>query len=244
MKQVQLPKNVERVADDEIFSFSCHNKVSCFTDCCRHLELALTPYDTLRLKQNLKMHSSNFLDRYVIVEKLPTDIFPRYYLTMIDDGNVSCVFVTPEGCSVYPDRPGACRAYPMGRAAMRGKKNQLEQFFVLLHEQHCKGFKEDHQQTPLQYCTDQGLDYYNTMNDHLVVLLQHQKIREGMVLTDEQTDLYTLALYNLDSFREKLFAGELPNSNLSDEQKEELKNDEKLLLFGISWLKEQFFPNS
>ena len=35
------------------FSFACHPDVPCFTKCCSDLDLALTPYDVLRLKNRL-----------------------------------------------------------------------------------------------------------------------------------------------------------------------------------------------
>ena len=36
-------------ATDRPFTFACHPGVPCFTECCRELDLALTPYDVLRL---------------------------------------------------------------------------------------------------------------------------------------------------------------------------------------------------
>lgn len=241
MKLPMMPKNLARVADDEEFGFSCHSGVRCFTHCCSHLELALTPYDVLRLKNALTINSQEFLDRYVIIEQEEEDIFPRLYLTMVDDGNVSCVFVTKSGCTVYADRPGACRAYPMGRASMRKEHNRLEEFYVLLNEDHCKGFEESPRQTPLQYCKEQGLDTYNRINDAMVPLLQHDKIRQGMRLSKEQSELYVSCLYNLDSFRERLFAGKLQGAPVTAKLQEELKDDEKLLLYGITWLQDTFF---
>jgi len=245
MKLPMMPRNLSRVADDESFAFDCHSKVRCFTQCCRHLELALTPYDVLRLKKGLKLHSRELLDRYVIIEMEEDDVFPRYYLTMVDDGQASCVFVTQRGCSVYKDRPGACRAYPMGRASMRKADNRLEEFYVLLREDHCKGFEEGHQQTPVEYCRSQELDVYNAKNDALVSIQQHDDIRKGKKLSPHQAELYTLALYDLDSFRAKLLAGQFSHpENLSAEQQEELKDDEKLLAFAIDWLHRELFAKS
>jgi len=245
MKLPMMPRNLSRVADNEVFSFACHNNVRCFTHCCRHLELALTPYDVLRLKNALKLHSREFLDRYVIIEMDEEDAFPRYYLTMVDDGNASCVFVTSTGCSVYQDRPGACRAYPMGRASMRRENDTLEEFYVLLKEDHCNGFEEKTSQTPLQYCRDQELDRYNEKNDALIGIQQHENIRRGQHLSPEQSKLYTLALYDLDTFRAKLFAGELATPEpLSTPHLKELNKDENLLEFGITWLQSVLFPSS
>ena len=73
------------VAEQEL-TFACHPGVSCFTECCRELDLALTPYDVLRLKRHLQLKSGQFLERYVIIEWEDGQLFPTYYLTMVDDG--------------------------------------------------------------------------------------------------------------------------------------------------------------
>ena len=236
MDQLQLPENVSRIQNDETFSFSCHPKVDCFTDCCKQLELALTPYDVLRLKEETKLDSSSFLDRYVIQEQEKEDVFPRLYLTMVDDGQASCVFVAKTGCTVYPGRPGACRAYPMGRAAMRKDNNRIEEFFVLLKEPHCHGFQEQGEQTTESYSKGQGLQIYNSFNDKVAVLLQHEKIRQGMKLTEEQIQFFILALYDIDAFRKQLDKRTLPHQETYSAKKEACKDDEQLLLFGIDWL--------
>jgi len=236
MDPLQLPENVSRIKDGDTFTFSCHPKVDCFTNCCKQLELALTPYDVLRLKQETKLDSRAFLDQYVIQEQEQEDVFPRFYLTMIDDGQASCVFVAKTGCTVYPGRPGACRAYPMGRAAMRKDNNQIEEFFVLLKEPHCHGFREREEQTTERYSKGQGLSVYNKFNDKVAALLQHEKIRQGMQLTKKQIEFFILALYDIDSFRKRLDKGKLPHLDSYSTKKEICKDDERLLLFGIDWL--------
>ncbi len=236
MAQLQLPKDVTRIASDEAFCFACHPQVRCFTDCCRQLELALTPYDVLRLKQETQLNSTSFLERYVIREQESEDAFPRFYLTMVDDGQASCVFVAETGCTVYSGRPGACRTYPMGRAAIRESNNSLTEFFVLLREPHCNGFEENEPQTALKYCNDQGLEEYNNCNDKVAIVLQHDKIRTGMQLSKEQTEYFVLALYDLDRFRTLLDQGNLPQQEDYSACKDACKDDETLLLYGIQWL--------
>lgn len=239
MEQLYLPKNVRRIEADETFTFSCHPGVTCFTDCCRQLELALTPYDVLRLTRETGMNSREFIDQYVIHEQEEEDSFPRFYLTMVDDGRVSCVFVSDKGCTVYEGRPGACRAYPMGRAAVRQADNSMEEFFVLLQEAHCHGFQEQEEQNSARYSTEQGLTEFNKFNDSVATLLQHDKIRQGLKLTQKQIKLFKLALYDLDSFREQLQAGTLPGSDKFNNDTH--KENEQLLLFGIEWLHQELF---
>ena len=236
MEELLLPNTVTRIETDEVFAFRCHAGIDCFTHCCRQLELALTPYDVLRLKKSTASRQSDFLDRYVIIEKEGCDTFPRLYLTMVDDGRESCVFVGSQGCTVYEDRPGACRAYPMGRATSHGK----DEFFVLLREEHCHGFGEDLCQIPAQYSQEQGLLVYNRFNDAVATILQHERIRQGMVLSRQQTDLYLLSLFNLDAFREKILTGQLPHAALDANARQALQGDEALLLFAVDWLHAAF----
>lgn len=244
MKQPLLPRNVERMEEGETFRFSCHPSVPCFTDCCRQLELALTPYDVLRLKKGCGLRSEEFLDRYVIMEQEEDETFPRFYLTMVDDGRASCVFVADSGCTVYQDRPGACRAYPLGRAAIRQADNSMEEFFVLLQEGHCQGFQEQQGQDAGSYSTEQGLPTYNRFNDAVAALLQHEQIRQGKRLSGGQIEHFILALYNLDRFRTLLLTGELPETEEPDEAtRDRLFDDEELLLYAIDWLQDILFKN-
>ncbi|WP_136808025.1 YkgJ family cysteine cluster protein [Desulfosediminicola flagellatus] len=240
MARPHFPESVYRLKPDESYCFACHPEVACFTECCRMLELALTPYDILRLRRGTGLSSQQLHDQYIIEERGEQDMFPKFYLTMVDDGRASCVFVGKDGCKIYTHRPGACRAYPLGRAAVRTRSGELKQHFVLLKENHCKGFDEPQEQTPQIYSKDQGLTEYNAYNDALAGLIQHDQIRQGKFMPNkEQLALYTLALHNLDVFREKLVSGEL---NVTSYPEEIVLDDEKLLLYAIDWLKIIFFP--
>lgn len=235
-----LPANVQRIDTHESFTFDCRPGNSCFTECCRRLELTLSPYDVLRLCQATGLQSDVFLDRYVIVEQEQEDVFPRFYLTMVDDGKESCVFVSQKGCTVYEHRPGACRTYPMGRAVIR-QGDTLSEFFVLLKEKHCLGFSNDTPHTAESYSRTQKLEPYNRFNDALVAIIQHEKVRAGMTLSKEQVNSFILALYNLDQFRQQLEAGKLDHTKANEFTNLSEWDNETLLLYGIAWLKHVLF---
>jgi len=239
----ELPEHFQPLADDKKFCFACHPGVPCFTECCRQLDLALTPYDVLRLKNRLKLHSGEFLEQYVIIEWEEGMIFPACFLTMVDDGSASCVFVTDQGCSVYEDRPGACRAYPVGRGASRMGDGTVKEQFVLVKEPHCRGFHEDPEQTAAGYFLDQGLATYNRFNDQLMELLQHPRIHFGFRPTKAQLDQYILALYNPDSFRQEMADDRISmNRPLSPMELTAMAgDDEELLQLGVRWLMQEFF---
>ncbi len=199
--EIQLPDHIHQLADGETFTFSCHPGVRCFTECCRELELALSPYDVLRLSRELGISDQQFLDDYTIIECEGTDTFPRVYLGMVDDGRASCPFITDKGCRVYEGRPAPCRTYPLGRGAWRDGNGHPQTFYVLQHEEHCKGFAEHDQQTVKEWIAGQGLSEYYKANDMLIPLLQHEMLKKGYRPTFDQQQLYLTTLYNLENFR-------------------------------------------
>lgn len=203
MGDISLPQNVRRLGDNETFRFSCHPQVACFTDCCHQLDLALSPYDVLRLRLALGISAADFLERYAMVEKTDADTFPQLFLAMVDDGKASCPFVNEKGCAVYHDRPGACRTYPVGRGASLDDKGRQSELFVLLAEPHCQGYANGPEVSLHEWIADQEVAVYNEFNDLLMAILQHHRIKEGFRPDDRQQERYLSVLYNLDAFRQE-----------------------------------------
>jgi len=244
MTAPSLPDHFQPVSADRELMFACHPGIACFTQCCRELDLALTPYDVVRLKRRLRLASGQFLDQYVIVEWDEQCVFPSCYLTMVDDGRASCVFVDSRGCSVYGDRPGSCRAYPVGRGAARGGDGFPVESLVLLNEPHCRGFAEASRQTVQAYLLSQDLEIYNRFNDALLPVVQHASIQTGVFRPSRlQLDQYMLALYDMDHFRQEMANGRVAlTSPLSPAELSGLAgDDEQLLLLGIRWLLQEWF---
>ncbi|MGD9948791.1 MAG: YkgJ family cysteine cluster protein [Desulfobulbus sp.] len=240
----QLPEQFQTITANQQITFACHPGISCFTECCRELDLALTPYDVLRLKRHLQLKSGQLLDKYVIIEWEEGQLLPTYYLTMVDDGRASCVFVENAGCTVYADRPGSCRAYPVGRGATRQENGEPLESLVLVQEPHCQGFAEAQQQSVADYLRDQGLKEYNRFNDALLPLIQHPTIQDGSFRPSrKQLDQYTLALYDLDQFRNDMVEGRIAlNGPLNPTQLAGIAgDDEELLLLAIRWLMQEFY---
>ena len=234
----KFPEQITQLIPGDTFSFLCHDRVSCFTDCCRELELVLTPYDVLRLRQATGLSSSTLHERYIVEEHEAEGIFPRFYLTMVDNGKASCVFVNDEGCSIYHHRPGACRTYPLGRGTTR-KADKVGEQFILLQEPHCRGFQEKTVQTVQSFMTSQNLEPFNRFNDRLTAITQHRAIKDGMRPTDEQIRLYRLALYDLDTFRAQLADNRIEPPQAIPEAVYE--NDELLLEFALQFVERHLF---
>ncbi len=228
--------------DDGSFCFDCHPGVPCFTECCRELNLVLTPYDILRLKNCLELHAEAFLDRYTEVRPNEQNGLPMVYLLMNDDPRRTCPFVSPRGCRVYAHRPSACRTYPLARAsrthAVHGAV--LEKYY-LLREDHCQGFAENRRWSVKQWVSGQGLPPYHEMNNHWMEIATDRRIQGG--LNDKQLQMFYLASYDLDRFRKFIFSGRFFDLFVvSDREREQLEQDQEALLrFAFRWLRFSLF---
>lgn len=81
---------------EDSFRFACHDRLDCFTRCCRDIAIFLTPYDILRLKKSLGISSEAFLRNYTATLVSEAGL-PVVLLKMRDDAAKSCPFVTPQG---------------------------------------------------------------------------------------------------------------------------------------------------
>ena len=227
------------------FRFDCHPEVPCFTECCADLNLALTPYDILRLKNRLNMESAQFLDQYTEPSLDQDHRLPRVRLRMNDGGRKPCPFVTEKGCRVYEDRPSACRIYPLGRATAKsrgGTSSVIERFF-LVKEEHCKGFDESREWTVVDWTSDQGLDSYQKFNDLWMEIVTHQgSIGTGDAAT-RNIQMFFMASYNLEAFRRFVFKSSfLQSFEVDPDTVERIRQDEEALLeFAIKWIRFALF---
>jgi Fe-S-cluster containining protein len=226
---------------EEGFQFACHPSVACFNVCCRDLHLVLTPYDVLRLKRALGLESGRFLEEYTIPEADPHWGIPVVKMRMLDREDRPCPFVRPEGCSVYPDRPAACRTYPLGRAARQALGSegpQKEERYFLVREPHCLGFQENKRWSLAGWLSDQGLAEYNAWTDRWMAFLSRYRPGAGRDLLDAHWKMFYMACYSLDRFREFVFGTRLLLLvDVPDERVQRMRtSDEELLSFALDWL--------
>lgn len=226
---------------DATFQFACYPGVACFNECCRMLELALTPYDVLRLKKHLDLSGAAFLEQYAVVEQETPGRLPTVFLGMIDDGRGSCPFVKKSGCSVYPDRPGACRTYPLGRGAYHIADGSVEELYVLLTEPHCLGGNENECQSAAGWMASQGLEIYNRYNDLTMTIMHHEKVRAGHDFTRDQIAAYLLGLYKLEEFRAALERKNVSLPTSLAAANPEMLEDLAQLDLGIQWVHHELF---
>ena len=58
------PVDPVHLTPESKFNFRCHKDISCFNKCCGDLDIFLTPYDIIRIKNSLKITSSQLLDNH------------------------------------------------------------------------------------------------------------------------------------------------------------------------------------
>ena len=111
------PVMPEMFDGDKVIQFSCHKGIACFNACCKNIDISLTPYDILRLKRRLGITSTEFLELFTLPYEIEKDGIAGVKLRPVEGGS-ACQFMTDEGCSVYEDRPTACRYYPVALLSM------------------------------------------------------------------------------------------------------------------------------
>lgn len=237
----------EQLSRGSRFKFSCHKGVKCFTDCCRGIDIMLTPYDILTMRKKLNLSSEEFLAVFTTPQMLEKAELPIVTLKLLDDERQSCPFVDDkEGCAIYEERPTTCRYYPIGvgNLSYSGEKGEKDEFFFTVKESHCFGFEEDKEWTVGEWREDQGVDIRDEVNDGWMELVVRKKsLPPSMRLTEESRKMFFLACYNIDKFREFVFKSTfLQRYEIPQDKIKEIENDDvKLLQFGFEWLKASFF---
>ncbi len=235
-------KSLPELKPGEKFRFACHPDVPCFNACCSDLTLMLTPYDALRLRRALGITASDLIDHFATRFTAPDTGFPMLHLKMREERLKRCPFVSPQGCKVYADRPGACRTYPLGRATRLDEAGQVVEQFFVVREPHCRGFEEVAEWDAPGWLTDQDLARYNHFNDRYMRLMALAR-GKGAALSAKQAQMVWLAQYQPDAFQEFIAKMGLFNLVEIDDARRErvMADEEETLAFGLDWLELAFF---
>jgi Fe-S-cluster containining protein len=241
------PSNVlpQKYTLDSKIKFRCHPGVSCFTACCGNIDIIVTPFDILRLRKYLNLPASEFLLRFttpMLIEK--TDM-PGVKIHLDENGR--CPFVTDEGCTIYPERPSACRYYPVGMANFHegGQEGvDSEQFFFLVKEPHCKGHEEDKTWTIREWRVDQGVDLCDEMNrEWLELVMRRKSFGFQATLSEQAKKMFFMVSTDLDKFRDFIFTSSfLDIYEIDQETLDKIKEDDiALLRFSYKYLASSLF---
>ena len=233
-------KEYPRLTKDSKFKFNCHKNISCFNKCCSDVNIFLTPYDVIRLKNKLNISSQEFLDKYSFLPIDENQNHPVVMLKMNSNEIKSCPFVGDDGCTVYNDRPWPCRMYPLGVASPKSDLNDdEEEFYFMLEEPVCQGYKEDKEWNVDKWMADQDVNEYSEMGELFKEISLHSFFSKGKHLDPAKLEMFFTVCYNIDKFREFVFDSTFLNRFVVDEEiiKKIKDEDKELLIFGFNWLK-------
>lgn len=217
---------------DDTFAFKCDSTVDCYNSCCSDVTIFLNPLDVARLRRALGISSTLFLKEYTHLVISPTSGLPAVVLKMSADETKVCPFVSDQGCSVYETRPFSCRLYPLD------SEQGVEYTFVVRPDT-CHGLSEPDQWTIERWRKDQGLYEYDELDHNLKDVMTADQVWEHKIEDSRMQDMFRMALYDLDRFREFIFESSFLNKFQVDEDiLEKIREDDvALLYFAGQWLR-------
>ena len=230
---------------DSEFRFHCHEGISCFNACCRNSDITLMPYDILRLKRRMGMTSSQWVGQYTLPFPMDAHEMPGLRLST-KPGTAECVFLEETGCSVYSDRPTACRYYALGIMGVRKQgEKAVDDIFFVVREPHCKGHEETRKLAVRDYLREQGLDEYERANRpwREIVLKKRSSGPTVGKPSLRSMQLFDMCSYDIDMFRRFFDSpGFQEVFDLEQSEQDELREDEdKLFHFACRFLKQVLF---
>jgi Fe-S-cluster containining protein len=226
----------------DTFEFRCHPGVSCFNLCCRNLNFFLNPYDVIRLKQNLGISSSEFIEQYTDIIMRPGHHFPDVLLRMADNEEKTCPFLTADGCRVYSDRPHTCRAFPVEHGLYYdAAKNHTRLVHFFRPPDFCQGRHEKTVWTLSSWEADQEAAFFNQMTvrwAEVARLFQNDPF-EGQGPNGQKGKMAFMAVYNIDAFRDFVLTSSfLKRYKVKSQLRMKLKSDDVAVLkLGMAWIK-------
>jgi len=239
-----IDQSLMRPIENRSFCFACRKDLACFTRCCAKLDLILTPYDVIRLKKRLGLSSVEFLEKHTTDRIEPSYGLPAVKLKMNEDDAQRCPFVSPHGCNVYEDRPGACRIYPLGRAASKIREgDRAGEYYFMVRESHCLGFEDGRQWAVEEWIADQGLAEYNAMNDLFIDVTAGKHPDTLKSLGERRIQMFYTACYSVDAFRRFVFASTfLRRFEVAPDLIDRMEHDDvELMKFAFKWLRFALF---
>lgn len=239
-----VPQTIE---GDAVIQFRCHKGIDCFNACCRNIDISLTPYDVIRLKKRLGMSSGEFLVKYTYPYEMEKGGIAGIKLQPFE-GGTACQFMTEEGCSVYEDRPTACRYYPVALLSLRRQDEYTDRTsYALVKEAHCHGHFEDRKLTVDEYRKEQGLEQYDELGRGWRQLILKKKSSGPTVGKPSQRSLqlFFMACYDVDQFREFIKSPSFEDVyELDQATRDKLEDDVELMLFGQRFLAQVMFGDT
>lgn len=239
----------EMVDGSKAIRFQCRKGIACWNACCSNIDISLTPYDILRLKRRLGMASAQFLQQYAVPYELEKDGIAGIKLKPVSGGS-ACQFMTADGCSVYEDRPTACRYYPVALLSMRKQDEYTDTHsYALVKEAHCLGHNEPRSLTIDEYRAEQGLPECDEQGRGWRQLVL-KKMSSGPTVgkpSVKSRQLFFMTCYDIDTFRAFVDSGpfnelyDVPEAERQAMLGDTLEAEQRLLQFGYRFLRQVLF---
>lgn len=221
---------------DDSFHFRCHPGIDCFNSCCRNVTIFLNPLDVIRLRKELGMSSTDFLEQHTHRVISRKSGLPAVILKMAQDETKACPFVSQAGCKVYAARPYSCRLYPLDT-------DQGVEYKFIVDKERCHGLSEAHEWTVETWRREQGLLDYDDLDHNLKDVMAADEIWEDKISDERMQDMFLMVLYDPDRFREFVFESSfLKKFKVDDDILDKIRGDDvALLYFGSQWLRFALF---
>ena len=184
-----------RLGSVDRIRFHCHAGLACFTTCCRDVNIFLSPYDILRIKKRLGISSTEFLQQHTVSLIPEASGFPVILLKMRENRNRACPFVVPVGCSIYEDRPWACRMFPLDLGDRPGS------YRFIADPSLCLGTREEKGLTVQSYLEEQDMAPYDEGERLLGRIASDGRFSKAAIRDPKLQEMCRMALYDLDMFR-------------------------------------------
>jgi uncharacterized protein len=198
------PLDQGSLSPDSRFTFHCQAGLACFNQCCRTPTVILSPYDILSLKGALGITSGEFLLRYTRQEIEPFSELPLIFLDIARSPEGGCPFVGEQGCTVYAQRPAACRLFPITMGS-RLTEAGVEDYYFCRRLEYCRGFDSDVEWTVESWMADQGFPEYDRERRPWIEILLNTGCQGPGAIDAVRQDLFAILAYDLDKFRRLIF---------------------------------------
>lgn len=248
------PVEPVRYTDQDTLCFDCHKGVSCWNACCYDTDITLTPYDLLRLAGHFEARPADVVRLFTVPGVHDKSGMPVAKLKMLDQpagARRPCVFLDEaEGCTVYENRPAACRYYPLGLAAIKISEEETPaNFYFLVKESHCRGHEEAVARPVSDFRASQGVAPYDEKNSgwmHILMKLTSWRSLGGPWGKEPEERvkrMFHMATTDMDAFRRFVFNSSFFDKyDIAPERREQLAvDDEALLELGLDWLRNVIF---
>ena len=229
----------------KVIQFQCRKGIACWNACCSNIDISLTPYDILRLKRRFDIGSGEFLKKYTAPYEMEQSSIAGVKLRPVENGT-ACQFMTAEGCSVYEDRPTACRYYPVALLSLRRQDETTDRAsYAMVEEPHCLGHQEPRRISVGDYRKEQGLEEYDDLVRGWRQLILKKKSSGPSIgkPTKRSLELFFMVCYDIDRFSQ--FVASEGFAEIYDlpaaEMQTILCDDIELMQFGFRFLRQVLF---